>query len=262
MNTSTKSYLGLEKLEVFSIRHWTKKTFSFQCKRPKNLRFRSGEFVMIGLENGDKPLLRAYSIVSPSWDETLEFYSIKVSDGPLTSRLQNLSRGDYVFLKPKSVGTLVLDALLPSQRLILFSTGTGIAPFLSVIRDPETYEKFDQVILTHTCRYKDELEYGKKVYEKTNNDNLLSEIISGKLKLISTTTRENTPLMGRMTEWLQNGKFKINTGADLNVETDRVMICGSLDMLQDHKNLCLDKGMIEGSNSNPGHFVIEKAFVD
>ena len=224
MNTSTKSYLGLEKLEVFSIRHWTKKTFSFQCKRPKNLRFRSGEFVMIGLENGDKPLLRAYSIVSPSWDETLEFYSIKVSDGPLTSRLQNLSRGDNVFLKPKSVGTLVLDALLPSQRLILFSTGTGIAPFLSVIRDPETYEKFDQVILTHTCRYKDELEYGKKVYEKTNNDNLLSEIISGKLKLISTTTRENTPLMGRMTEWLQNGKFKINTGADLNVETDRVMI--------------------------------------
>ena len=262
MNTSTKSYLGLEKLEVFSIRHWTKKTFSFQCKRPKSLRFRSGEFVMIGLENGDKPLLRAYSIVSPSWDETLEFYSIKVSDGPLTSRLQNLSRGDSVFLKPKSVGTLVLDALLPSQRLILFSTGTGIAPFLSVIRDPETYEKFDQVILTHTCRYKDELEYGKKVYEKTNNDNLLSEIISGKLKLISTTTRENTPLMGRMTEWLQNGKFKINTGADLNVETDRVMICGSLDMLQDHKNLCLEKGMIEGSNSNPGHFVIEKAFVD
>ena len=262
MNTSTKSYLGLEKLEVFSIRHWTKRTFSFQCKRPQNLRFRSGEFVMIGLENGDKPLLRAYSIVSPSWDETLEFYSIKVSDGPLTSRLQNLSRGDSVFLKPKSVGTLVLDALLPSQRLILFSTGTGIAPFLSVIRDPETYEKFDQVILTHTCRYRDELEYGKKVYEKTNNDNLLSEIISGKLKLISTTTRENTPLMGRMTEWLQNGKFKINTGADLNVETDRVMICGSLDMLQDHKNLCLEKGMIEGSNSNPGHFVIEKAFVD
>ena len=262
MNISTKSYSGLEKLEVFSIRHWTKKTFSFQCKRPKSLRFRSGEFVMIGLENGDKPLLRAYSIVSPSWDETLEFYSIKVSDGPLTSRLQNLSRGDSVFLKPKSVGTLVLDALLPSQRLILFSTGTGIAPFLSVIRDPETYEKFDQVILTHTCRYKDELEYGKKIYEKTNNDNLLSEIISGKLKLISTTTRENTPLMGRMTEWLQNGKFKINTGADLNVETDRVMICGSLDMLQEHKNLCLEKGMIEGSNSNPGHFVIEKAFVD
>ncbi len=262
MSTSRKSYLGLEKLEVFSIRHWTKRTFSFQCKRPKNLRFRSGEFVMIGLENGDKPLLRAYSIVSPSWDEILEFYSIKVSDGPLTSRLQNLNKGDSIFLKPKSVGTLVLDALLPSKRLILFSTGTGIAPFLSVIRDPETYEKFEQVILTHTCRYKDELEYGKKVYEKTNNENLLSEIISDKLKLISTTTREDTPSMGRMTEWLQNGKFKINTGADLNVETDRVMICGSLDMLQDHKNICLKKGMVEGSNSNPGHFVIEKAFVD
>ena len=173
-----------------------------------------------------------------------------------------MTKGDSIFLKPKSVGTLVLDALLPSQRLILFSTGTGIAPFLSVIRDPETYEKFDQVILTHTCRYKDELEYGKKVYEKTNNDNLLNEIINGKLKLISTTTREDTPLMGRMTEWLQNGKFKINTGTDLNLETDRVMICGSLNMLQDHKNVCLQKGMIEGSNSNPGHFVIEKAFVD
>ncbi len=262
MNISTKSYLGLEKLEVFSIVHWTKKTFSFQCKRPKNLRFRSGEFVMIGLENGHKPLLRAYSIVSPSWDEILEFYSIKVSDGPLTSRLQNLRKGDSIYLKPKSVGTLVLDALIPSQRLILFSTGTGIAPFLSVIRDPETYEKFNEVILTHTCRYKDELEYGKKVYEKTNNNNLLSEIISDKLKLISTTTREDTPLMGRMTDWLQNGKFKINTGADLNLKTDRVMICGSLDMLQDHKNICLQKGMIEGSNSNPGHFVIEKAFVD
>ena len=200
MNTSTKSYLGLEKLEVFSIRHWTKRTFSFQCKRPKNLRFRSGEFVMIGLENGDKPLLRAYSIASPSWDEILEFYSIKVSDGPLTSRLQNLAKGDSIFLKPKSVGTLVLDALLPSQRLILFSTGTGIAPFLSVIRDPETYEKFDQVILTHTCRYKDELEYGKTVYEQTNNDSLLSEIINGKLKLISTTTREDTPLMDKKDE--------------------------------------------------------------
>ena len=254
--------MALLKEKVTSIHHWTSKTFSFKTTRDRGFRFKNGEFAMIGLEVDKKPLLRAYSIASPSWDEILEFYSIKVSDGPLTSRLQNLTKGDSIFLKPKSVGTLVLDALLPSQRLILFSTGTGIAPFLSVIRDPETYEKFNQVILTHTCRYKDELEYGKKVYEKTNNDNLLSEIINDKLKLISTTTREDTPLMGRMTEWLQNGKFKINTGSDLNLETDRVMICGSLNMLQDHKNICLQKGMIEGSNSNPGHFVIEKAFVD
>ena len=262
MKVLTKSYVGLEHIEVLSIKHWTNKTFSFKCARPKNLRFRSGEFVMIGLENGDKPLLRAYSIASPSWDEMLEFYSIKVEDGPLTSRLQHLVEGENIYLKPKSVGTLVLDALLPSKRLILFSTGTGIAPFLSVIRDPETYEKFNQVILTHTCRFGDELEYGKKIFDSIKSDNLLSEFVSNRLKLISTTTRENTPLMGRMTEWLLNGKFKSITGKDLNVSTDRVMICGSLEMLQDHKEICLQKGMIEGSNSAPGHFVIEKAFVD
>mgnify|MGYP001168247522 CR=1 FL=1 len=262
MKVLTKSYAGLEHIEVLSIKHWTNKTFSFKCARPKNLRFRSGEFVMIGLENGDKPLLRAYSIASPSWDEILEFYSIKVEDGPLTSRLQHLVEGENIYLKPKSVGTLVLDALLPSKRLILFSTGTGIAPFLSVIRDPETYEKFTQVILTHTCRFEDELEYGKKIFDSIKSDNLLSEFVSHRLKLISTTTRENTSLMGRMTEWLLNGKFKSITGKDLNVVTDRVMICGSLEMLQDHKEICLQKGMIEGSNSAPGHFVIEKAFVD
>ncbi|MFL2802517.1 MAG: ferredoxin--NADP reductase [Paracoccaceae bacterium] len=262
MKNLNKSYNGLEQIEVFSIKHWTKKTFSFQCIRPKNLRFRSGEFVMIGLENRDKPLLRAYSIVSPSWDENLEFYSIKVEDGPLTSRLQNLSKGDSIFLKPKSVGTLVLDALLPSKRLILFSTGTGIAPFLSVIRDPETYEKFSQVIITHTCRFQDELEYGKKIIDKINDNNLISEFVGDKLQLISTTTRENTSSMGRMTQWLQNGKFKSLTGKDLNLDTDRVMICGSLEMLQEHKKICLEKGMVEGSNSSPGHFVIEKAFVD
>ena len=262
MNILNKSYIGLEHLEVFSIKHWTAKTFSFNCKRPKNFRFRSGEFVMIGLENGDKPILRAYSIVSPSWDDILEFYSIKVDNGPLTSRLQNIRTGDSIYLKPKSVGTLVLDALLPSKRLILFSTGTGIAPFLSIIRDPETYNKFDQVVLTHTCRFKDELDYGKDIVNKIKRDNLLSEFVDGKLNLISTTTRDVTPLVGRMTEWLKNGKFEKNTGADLDLKNDRVMICGSLEMLQDHKKICLQKGMIEGSNSNPGHFVIEKAFVD
>ena len=262
MEDLIKSYPGLEHIEVLSIKHWTKKTFSFKCVRPKDLRFRSGEFVMIGLENGDKPLLRAYSIASPSWDEMLEFYSIKIEDGPLTSRLQNLLEGENIYLKPKSVGTLVLDALLPSKRLILFSTGTGIAPFLSVIRDPETYEKFNQVILTHTCRFEDELEYGKKIFESIKSDNLLSEFVGDKLLLISTTTRESSSFMGRMTQWLLDGKFERFTGKDLNVDTDRVMICGSLEMLKEHKAICLQKGMIEGSNSAPGHFVIEKAFVD
>ena len=262
MNILTKRYIGLEEIEVNYVQHWTGKTFSFQCIRPKNLRFRSGEFVMIGLENGDKPLLRAYSIVSPSWDEILEFYSIKVENGPLTSRLQKIKKGNTIFLRPKSVGTLVLDALLPSKRLILFSTGTGIAPFLSIIRDPETYEKFDQVILTQTCRFVDELEYGKKMIDKINKDNLLSDLIDNKLKLFSTTTREESPFIGRMTNWLNTGKFESITGKDLNVDTDRVMICGSLEMLQEHKQICLQKGMKEGSNSSPGHFVIEKAFVD
>ena len=262
MKISAKPYIGLEELEVISVKHWTEKTFSFKCIRPKDLRFRSGEFVMIGLENGDKPLLRAYSIVSPSWDEILEFYSIKVEEGPLTSRLQNLEKGDSILLRPKSVGTLVLDALLPSKRLILFSTGTGIAPFLSVIRDPETYEKFNQVILTHTCRFKNELEYGKNILERIIKDELVNEFVCDKLMLISTTTRENNNLMGRMTEWLENGKFESFTGKDLNLNTDRVMICGSLEMLQEHKKICLGKQMREGSNSAPGHFVIEKAFVD
>ena len=141
MQNLEKAYRGLVNLKVLKVKHWTNKTFSFSLERPNSLRFRSGEFVMIGLENGDKPLLRAYSIASPSWDEEIEFYSIKVQEGPLTSRLQNLETGYQVFLKPKPVGTLVLDALVPGKRLILFSTGTGIAPFASVIRDPETYKK-------------------------------------------------------------------------------------------------------------------------
>ncbi len=147
-----KERSGLKRLEVLSVRHWTEKTFSFSCTRPDNFRFRSGEFVMIGLNVDNKPLLRAYSIASPNWHEEFEFYSIKVEDGPLTSKLQLLRPGDHILVRDKSVGTLVNDALLEGERLLLFSTGTGIAPFTSIIRDPETYEKFDKVILFQTCR--------------------------------------------------------------------------------------------------------------
>ncbi len=257
-----KALRGVALLTVRNIRHWTDRTFSFDCERPQSFRFRSGEFAMIGLIVDDKPLLRAYSIASPSWDEELEFYSIKVENGPLTSRLQHLKEGDQIVMRPKPVGTLVHDALLPGKRLFLFSTGTGIAPFASVIRDPETYEKFDHVILTQTCRDAGELDYGKHLVDSIRSHEFLGELVGDKLTHIATTTREPSAAMGRMTDWIRDGRLADATGAPLDPETDRVMICGSMAMLQDHKKICEDLGFAEGSNSEPGHFVIEKAFVD
>jgi ferredoxin/flavodoxin---NADP+ reductase len=257
-----KALRGVALLRVHNICHWTDRTFSFNCERPQSFRFRSGEFAMIGLIAEDKPLLRAYSICSPSWDEELEFYSIKVADGPLTSRLQHLQEGDQIVMRPKPVGTLVHDALLPGKRLFLFSTGTGIAPFASIIRDPETYEKFDQVILTQTCREMRELDYGKHLVESTRKHELLSEMVGGKLLHIPTTTRDGSEFMGRMTDWIRDGRLSAATGAPLDPLTDRVMICGSMAMLRDHKAICEELGFVEGSNSEPGQFVIEKAFVD
>jgi ferredoxin/flavodoxin---NADP+ reductase len=253
---------GMVALRVRNIRHWTNKTFSFQCERPDTFRFRSGEFAMIGLAVDGKPLVRAYSICSPSWDEELEFYSIKVQDGPLTSRLQYLQEGDHIIMRPKPVGTLVHDALVPGRRLFLFSTGTGIAPFASVIRDPETYEKFDQVVLTHTCRETDELLYGYDLVQRIKTHEFLPEIVGDKLVHIATTTREDSPAMGRMTDWIRDGRLAQASGAPLHPATDRVMICGSMAMLQEHKAICEELGFMEGSNSEPGQFVIEKAFVD
>ena len=257
-----QEYKGVSILKVSSVRHWTDLTFSFQCNRPESFRFRSGEFVMIGLENHNKPLLRAYSIASPNWDENLEFYSIKVEDGPLTSKLQLLEVGDSVYMRPKPVGTLVHDALLPGRRLLLFATGTGVAPFSSIIRDPETYEKFSEVWISHTCRTNAELNYTRNILTKFSEDELLREMASNKLKHIFTTTREDTEIVGRMTELINNGRFESLTGSPLSVEYDRVMICGSIGMLEDHKKICESIGMQEGSNSKQGHFVIEKAFVD
>lgn len=257
-----KALRGMAVLPVRGIRHWTDRTFSFHCDRPAGFRFRSGEFVMIGLMVEGKPLVRAYSICSPSWDEELEFYSIKVADGPLTSRLQHLAEGDTIVMRPKPVGTLVHDALVPGRRLFLFATGTGIAPFASIIRDPETYEKFDQVILTHTCRQVAELAYGFDLMERIRNHEFLPEIVGDKLMQIATTTREESPAMGRMTDWIRDGRLAAAAGGALDPATDRVMICGSMAMLQEHKALCEAAGFHEGSNSEPGQFVIEKAFVD
>ncbi|MEO0498105.1 MAG: ferredoxin--NADP reductase [Pseudomonadota bacterium] len=247
---------------ILSVRHWTDRLFSFRITRPNSFRFRSGEFVMIGLMVDGKPLLRAYSVASPSWDEELEFFSIKVDDGPLTSRLQKMAVGDRLLLGKKPTGTLVLDALTPAKRLYMFSTGTGIAPFVSIIRDPETYEKFDDVILTHGCRFAAELEYGKHVVQETMSDPLVGEIAAGKLRHFCALTREDYPATGRLTTLMENGDLFMHlaTGT-IHPEYDRGMICGSMDMLHDTKALLEQFGMTEGSNAAPGEFVVERAFV-
>jgi ferredoxin--NADP+ reductase len=249
--------------KVLNLHHWTDAVFSFRLTRPESFRFRSGEFVMLGLpqENG-KPLLRAYSIASPSWDDELEFYSIKVPNGPLTSRLQKIQQSDAVLLGRKPVGTLVLDALTPAKRLYMFSTGTGIAPFMSLIREPETYEKFEQVILTHTCRNVADLAYGDHVVNNTLTHEFLGELAQGKLAHYTTTTREDHPRRGRITDLISSGKLFTDLGVPkLNPATDRVMICGSTQMTLDTKTLCEQHGLTEGANSKPAEFVVERAFV-
>ncbi|WP_110813297.1 ferredoxin--NADP reductase [Pseudoroseicyclus aestuarii] len=252
---------------VTSVRHYSDRLFSFRVTRPQSLRFRSGEFVMIGLmgENG-KPLLRAYSIASPAWDEELEFYSIKVQDGPLTSKLQHVQPGDQIILRPKPVGTLVHDALLPGKRLWLFSTGTGFAPFASLLRDPETFEKFDEIIVTHTCRDVDELTYSRELVESIKSDEMLEELLGvealGKLRYYPTTTREQSGTMGRITTRIEDGSLFSDLGVPaLNPEEDRAMVCGSLAFNLDIKALLEQAGLREGANSDPAEFVVEKAFV-
>jgi ferredoxin--NADP+ reductase len=248
---------------VTKVTHWTDRLFSFRTTRPASLRFRSGEFVMIGLmDDRGKPLLRAYSIASPSWDEELEFYSIKVPDGPLTSRLQHIRPGDQIILRPKPVGTLVVDALLPGKRLWFLATGTGIAPFASLMRDPEVYEKFDQVIMMHTCREVAELEYGRQLVEGLEADPLIGEMVAGKLRYYPTTTREPFARMGRVTDNLSSGKVFADLGLPkMNPAEDRAMVCGSLAFNIDVKAILEGFGLREGANSEPREFVVEKAFV-
>jgi len=247
---------------VTEVQHYTDRLFRFRMTRPASLRFRSGEFVMIGLPNAEKPVFRAYSVASPSWDEELEFYSIKVPNGPLTEHLQKIKEGDTVLMRKKPTGTLVNDALLPGKRLWMFATGTGFAPFASLIRDPETYEKFDEVIVTHTCREVAELQYSKELVATVKDDPLCGEFAGG-LRLYATTTREEFPFMGRITDLMASGKVFDDLGLPpISTETDRGMICGSMDMLKDTKAALEGFGLVEGSNSNPGTFVVERAFVD
>ncbi|MDH5797009.1 MAG: ferredoxin--NADP reductase [Paracoccaceae bacterium] len=261
--TATKAPTLPDAQTVTEVHHWTDRLFSFRVTRPKSLRFRSGEFVMIGLmgDNG-KPLLRAYSIASPAWDEELEFYSIKVQDGPLTSKLQHIQPGDQIILRPKPVGTLVLDALLPGKRLWFFATGTGIAPFASLMRDPDTYERYDEVIMMHTCRDVAELEYGRELVESLPDDPLIGEFVGDKLKYYPTTTREEFHHMGRVTDNLTSGKVFEDLGIKgIHPETDRGMVCGSLAFNTDMKAILEGFGLREGANSDPAEYVVEKAFV-
>ncbi|MEP1611320.1 MAG: ferredoxin--NADP reductase [Roseobacter sp.] len=249
---------------VTSVHHWTDTLFSFRVARPKSLRFRSGEFVMIGLLKDDgKPLLRAYSIASPSWDDELEFYSIKVPDGPLTSRLQKIEPGDEIILRPKPVGTLVLDALLPAKRLWMICTGTGVAPFASLLRDPETWENYEEVILAHTCRTRAEHAYTRAIVDTLPEDPLIGELVGSKLKYYPTTTRESSDIEGRISDHIRDGRVfdALNLPAWQN-DTDRVMICGNLALNKDIMGLCETHGLQEGANSDPKHFVVEKAFID
>ena len=247
---------------VIDIKHWTNKTFSFKTTRNKTFRFKNGEFAMIGLEVENRPLLRAYSIASPNHQDHLEFLSIKVPNGPLTSKLQHIKLKDQILINSKSTGTLVCDYLLPGRNLFLLSTGTGLAPFMSIIRDPETYEKFNKVILTHTVREVKELAY-KDFLENLNSDELYSEITKGNFLYFNSVTREDFERTGRITTWIDENKLTNY----LNIENfdpklDRVMICGSEDMTFDLKKLFEKKGSSEGSTQIQGGFVIEKAFAE
>jgi ferredoxin--NADP+ reductase len=251
---------------VLWVKHWTDRLFSFGITRPASFRFRSGEFVMIGLPGADggKPILRAYSIASPAFAEELEFYSIKVQDGPLTSRLQKIEPGDQIFLAKKPTGTLVIDALKPGKRLFLIGTGTGLAPWLSVAREPEAYEKFEQVVVCHTVREEADLAYRELFETGLHEDELFGELVSGKLAYYPTVTRQPFKTQGRITDLIASGQLFRDLGIDadkFNPEEDRVMLCGSMAMIKETAALLEAHGLVEGSNADPGDFVLERAFV-
>ncbi len=249
--------------QVLSVHHWTDRLFSFTTTRDPGFRFRTGEFTMIGLKVDGRPLLRAYSVVSPAWAETLEFFSIKVPNGPLTSRLQHIQVGDAITVGRKATGTLVMDNLLPGKTLYLLGTGTGLAPFLSVIRDPETYERFEKVVLVHGCRHVADLAYEDLITNELPAHEFLGEEIAAKLLYYPTVTREPFRNTGRISTLLDSGKLCADVGLPpLDAATDRVMICGSPAMMVDLKTLLESRGFAEGSGSEPGHFVIEKAFAE
>jgi ferredoxin/flavodoxin---NADP+ reductase len=255
------SNLNIER--VLKVRHWTDTLFSFVTTRDPGFRFQNGQFTMIGLQLDGRPLLRAYSMASANYEENLEFFSIKVANGPLTSRLQHLAEGDSVLVGRKPTGTLILDNLLPGKHLYLLGTGTGLAPFMSLIKDPEVYERFERVVLVHGCRKVAELAYMDTICDHLPNDPHIGAEIAAKLTYYPTVTREPFENRGRITDLIEGGKLFADTGLPpLNPETDRVMLCGSPHMLSDLQGLLLSRHFSEGNHSTPGHFVVEKAFVE
>src|SRR5215208_1265160 len=249
--------------KVLSVRHWTDTLFSFTATRNSGFRFLNGQFAMIGLEVDGRPLTRAYSMASANHEDALEFFSIKVADGPLTSRLQKIKEGDIILVGRKPTGTLIIANLMPGKRLLLLSTGTGIAPFASLIKDPDVYESYETIILAHGCRQVSELAYGERLVEKLRQDELFGPLLADKLIYYPTVTREPFRNRGRITDLITSGKLFQDCGLpQLAIETERIMLCGSPAMLADLRTLFDERGFIEGNHSAPGHFVIEKAFVE
>jgi len=249
--------------EVLSVHHWTDRLFSFTTTREASFRYQSGQFAMIGLDVEGKPLMRAYSMVSPHYEERLEFLSIKVPDGPLTSRLQNIKVGDSILVGRKASGTLLSQNLLPGKHLYLLGTGTGLAPFMSIVQDPDIYEKFEKVILVHGCRQVGELAYQQRIADELPNHEFLGEIVSDRLIYYPTVTREPFENQGRIPDLLLSEHFFDKLGVPaFNMMDDRFMLCGSPAMLKDTVQVLESRGLSEGNMSHPGHYVIERAFVD
>jgi ferredoxin--NADP+ reductase len=248
---------------VRSVHHWTEELFSFRTSRDKGFRFASGQFTMIGLKIDGKPLLRAYSIASAHYDDELEFFSIKVPDGKLTSRLKDLAPGDEILVGAKATGTLLLDSLTPGRNLYLLGTGTGLAPFLSLVRDPDVYERFEKVILVHGCRQVRDLAYRSKLADELPADEILGDMVRDKLVYYPTITREPFKNRGRITDLIASGTLASDVGLPpIGKEHDRFMLCGSVQMLADLRPLLEGAGLGEGSTTVPGEFVVEKAFVE
>jgi len=254
---------NLIKETVTSVHHWNDTLFSFTTTRNQGLRFKNGHFTMIGLEIEDKPLLRAYSIASANYEEEMEFFSIKVQDGPLTKHLQKLAVGDEILVGTKPVGTLISDNLLPGKNLYLLSTGTGLAPFMSIIKDYEIYEQFDNVILTHGVRYVSELAYQDRIENELPNNEYFGDEIRDKLIYYPTVTRESFRNQGRLTDLITSGKLFDDIGLPKpDLENDRFMLCGSPAMLKDLTDILDGMGFQEARQGNAGHYVIERAFVE
>lgn len=254
---------NLNEETVKSVHHWTDTLFSFTTTRDPGFRFLNGQFVMIGLEVEGRPLLRAYSLASANYEEDLEFLSIKVQNGPLTSRLQHLKVGDKVLVGRKATGTLIQDNLTPGKNLYLLSTGTGLAPFLSVVKDPDAYERFEKIILVHGCRTVAELAYDQLLTRDLLENEFIGEEVRRKLIYYPTVTREPFRNQGRITQLIENGKLFADIGLPvINPADDRLMLCGSPQMLKDVVELLESRGFAEGSQTTAGQYVIEKAFVE